>query len=78
MSGEVLPQRRSCVETLRAPSLPLVAPPLGFPRYRAKGVANARPGERRTERAGPEGQTFHGHETPCEATGEKLGAWLIS
>ena len=35
MSGEVLPRRRSCVETLRAPSLPLVAPPLGFPRYRA-------------------------------------------
>ena len=35
VSGEVLPQRRSCVETLRAPSLPLVAPPLGFPRYRA-------------------------------------------
>ena len=35
VSGEVLPRRRSCVETLRAPSLPLVAPPLGFPRYRA-------------------------------------------
>ncbi len=33
VSGEVLPRRRSCVETLRAPSLPLVAPPLGFPRY---------------------------------------------
>ena len=32
---QVLPRRRSCVETRRAPSLPLVAPPLGFPRYRA-------------------------------------------
>ena len=32
---EVLPRRRSCVETQRAPSLPLIAPPLGFPRYRA-------------------------------------------
>ena len=35
MPGEVLPRRQSCVETRRAPSLPLVAPPLGFPRYRA-------------------------------------------
>ena len=45
-------RRRSCVETLRAPSLPLVAPPLGFPRYRAKGAASAAPenGERKTER----------------------------
>ena len=44
-------RRRSCVETLRAPSLPLVAPPLGFPRYRAKGAASAAPenGERKTE-----------------------------
>ena len=31
--GKVFPQRRSCVETLRAPSLPLIAPPLRFPRY---------------------------------------------
>ena len=67
--GKWRPQRRFCVETRRAPSLPLVAPPLGFPRYRAKGVANARPGERRTERAGPEGQTFHGHETPLRSDG---------
>ena len=35
VSGEVLPRRRFGVETRRAPSLPLVAPPLGFPRYRA-------------------------------------------
>ena len=35
MSGEVFPRRRFGVETLRAPSFPLVAPPLGFPRYRA-------------------------------------------
>ena len=45
MSGEVLPQRRSCVETRRAPSLPLVAPPLGFPRYRApEGTLNGKSG----------------------------------
>ena len=31
----VFPRRRFGVETLRAPSLPLVAPPLGFPRHRA-------------------------------------------
>ena len=37
------PQRRFCVETLRAPSFPLVTPSLGFPRYRAKGTACAAP-----------------------------------
>ena len=72
--GKWRPQRRFCVETRRAPSLPLVAPPLGFPRYRAKGVANARPGERRTERAGPEGQTFHGHGTPLRGDGRGGGS----
>ena len=64
--GKWRPQRRFCVETLRAPSLPLVAPPLGFPRYRAKGVANARPGERsvQAQRAKPSTAT----KRPCEAT----------
>ena len=42
---QVLPRRRSCVETRRAPSLPLVAPPLGFPRYRApEGALNGKLG----------------------------------
>ena len=43
MSEGVFPQRRFGVETWRAPSLPSVAPPLGFPRYRAKGAAYAAP-----------------------------------
>ena len=38
MSGDGFPRRRSCVETLRTPSLPLVAPSLGFPCYRALEV----------------------------------------
>ena len=33
LSGEVFPRRRFGEETQRAPSLPLVTPPLGFPRY---------------------------------------------
>ena len=37
MSGDGFPRRRSCVDLLRIPSLPLVAPSLGFPCYRALG-----------------------------------------
>ena len=41
-SREVFPRRRFSVETLRAPSLPLVTSPLGFPRYRVlKGSLEA-------------------------------------
>ena len=40
-AGEVLPRRRFCVETRRAPSLLSVAPPLKFPRYRAPKGADS-------------------------------------
>ena len=48
--GKVFPRRRFGVETLRAPSLPLVTPPLGFPRYRAPEGALKRGGKRHTRR----------------------------
>ena len=76
VSGEVLPRRRFGVETRRAPSLLLVAPPLGFPRYRAPEGALKK--TRRTKRAGTKWQTFHGYGTPCGArngdSGKRQGA----
>ena len=36
------------------------------------GVAAPENGEQRTERAGPEGQTFHGYRTPLRGDGEAL------
>ena len=86
---EVLPQRRSCVETRRAPSLLSVAPPLGFPRHRVRGgfaapengkrkAASLREGD---EGGGDEGREGLGREGDVEADlpaadvelGESLG-----
>ena len=46
VSGKVFPRILSCVKTLRSPSFPLGAQPLGFPRYRAQGAAYAAPENR--------------------------------
>ena len=41
--------------------------------------ALTRPGEQRTERAGPEGQTFHGYRTPLRGDGVTNGhLWKVN
>ena len=68
--------RRSCVETLRTPSLPLDAPSLGFPCYRALGgwpkgdvevyCKSLRYLVARRRRAGGAGRT-----SPCRGVGQR-------